>query len=242
MPIDVITVLVTSLIQAMATEAWETLRPRVITALGGTQAERANISSTLDTCAANVQRGGRLRAKDDLTALLRRYANTHPDAADVFQDLADELRESNAAINDRSTRMGNVSHSNVATNGAQQANGRGHIHNGDIDNSRSSTRNGAGAVLLMGLAGIAALVLLFWGIPRVKDMVTDSIDGKTTVRTCGEWLRLPEADLGPVARDIALREGNREAARDAFIVQNTQYSCGGVEDRLLADVLSPTGS
>lgn len=66
----------------------------------------------------------------------------------------------------------------------------------------------------------------------------DPLEGQP-IKTCGQWLRLSSAEGETVARDIALRLHNTEAAQDPFLVQDVQYSCGGVESRLLAKVLAP---
>ncbi|WP_393097187.1 hypothetical protein [Streptomyces sp. LN325] len=65
-----------------------------------------------------------------------------------------------------------------------------------------------------------------------------ALDGQP-IKTCGQWLRLSSAEGETVARDIALRLHNTQAAQDPFLVQDVQYSCGGVETRLLAKVLAP---
>ncbi|MFC8408619.1 hypothetical protein ACFUG9_34400 [Streptomyces griseoincarnatus] len=233
----------TGLIQAMASEAWTNVRPRITQKLGANNAEREDLTRVLDEHAATVQQGGRVQVKRDLTTLLNDYAETHGNAAATFRAVLDELNKH------RTTRLDNVSNSNLATNesqvathggvaqgaGATYASGRARVDNSQ---DHSVRHGGAKAVLLMGVAGIAAVVLLVLLFNGVKHVISDSGDSDA-VRTCGEWLRLPEGQAGPVARDIALSLGNKQAARDAFIVQNTQYNCGGVEDRLLADVLRP---
>ncbi|MFF5965384.1 hypothetical protein ACFY64_16915 [Streptomyces collinus] len=266
MPIEVITgALAAGIIQAMASDAWAEIRPRITRMLGTSKPERDTLAAALDEHAATVRRGGRIQVRNDLVALLRDYADTHPDAADAFQAVIDELERIADVTVDNSTTTGDVSNSVVAGNSAQVATGGSTIQGSHSVNASgrvrvrqdNSTRHGgAGKVLLLACAGIAALVFVIVLLNRAEDdsASNDGAPGPATaataksdplygvpVRTCGEWLRLPAGQGEPVARDIALRLGNKQAARDAWIVQNTQYDCGGVEDRLLADVLAPSG-
>ncbi|KOV92585.1 hypothetical protein ADK65_33785 [Streptomyces sp. NRRL B-1140] len=277
MPIEAITgALAAGIIQAMTSDAWANVRPRITRMLGTSKPERDALAGAFDEHAATVRRGDRSQARNDLVALLRDYAATHPDAADTFQAVIDELEQIADVTVDNSTTTGDVSNSIVAGNRAQVATGGGTIQGSHSVNASGrarvrqdySTRHqniteehngGGGKVLLLALAGLAAVVFVIFLVNRAQDdkasddgapgPVTtatattkkDPLDG-VPVRTCGEWLRLPAGEGEPIARDIALRLGNTQAASDAWIVQNTQYGCGGVEDRLLADVLAPSGT
>ncbi len=272
MPIDAITTaLVSGLVQVMATEAWATWRPRIVGKLGADQAERNALGAALDEHRATVRRGSRIQVRNDLTAFLHDYAATHPDAADTFQALVDELTKPTTVTNDRSIRTGDIQGSivnnggPVATNGgtilgANSTNigdGNRFKNTNNTNNTNISNPGSSGKVLLAALAALAGLaavvlvVVLIANRAKSDDAQDDTGPTPTTSAqpkndvsdmTCGEWLRLPAGEAEPTARDIALRLGNKQAAADVWIVQNTQYNCGGVEDRQLADVLAPTGT
>jgi hypothetical protein len=278
MPIEAVTgALAAGIIQAMASDAWANVRPHITRMLGTSKPERDTLAAAFDQHAATVRRGGKSQARNDLVALLRDYAGTHPDAADTFQAVIDELEGIAGVTVDNSTTTGDVSNSIVAGNRAQvatggstvqgshsvTASGRARVRQDNsthhrTENITEENNGGAGKVLLLALAGLAAVVFVIFLVNRAQDdsasddgapgpattatatTESDPLDG-VPVRACGEWLRLPAGQGEPIARDIALRLGNTQAARDAWIVQNTQYNCGGVEGRLLADVLAPSG-
>ncbi|MFI2033889.1 hypothetical protein ACH470_04175 [Streptomyces bottropensis] len=248
--------LVSGVIQAMASDGWATFRTRIADTLGDTSDERADLSAALDEHHGDVIAGNKHLVRSRLNVMLHSYAAAHPDdAADTFELLVEMLPGTTTVTNDHSTRTGNVSNSNVLGSGAQQATGNGNIQGAGsayagargkarVDNRqdnrqdiRSSVKNGGSGWPAVALIAVLTVAAVFVIMSLIGATGGDEEDG--AVKTCGQWLRLPTDEANSVARDIALRLGNQEAARSAWIVQNTQYECNGVEDKLLTDVLAP---
>ncbi|MGW3205471.1 hypothetical protein [Streptomyces sp. NPDC001135] len=260
MDLDVLGSIESGIIHAMAADGWAALRTRIARSMAGTTAERDEIADTLDGPRAAVLRGDEGTARLQLRQLLQAYAASHPDAEATFQSLLTSL--SRPTMTDNSVNTGNVTNSNIAGSGGRIATNGGIAGDGNTiagrdvrqDNSvrNKTTHKGAGSAVFV-VAGLVVLVLIILFVNHAKAQQADGSDGGSptttqsthdplagvTVKTCGEWLRLPQSEGDQVARDIALRLGNREAARDPFLVQNVQYDCDGIENRRLADVLAP---
>ncbi|MFD6915988.1 hypothetical protein [Streptomyces virginiae] len=246
--------------RAMASHGWSAIRDRFVSRLADNAAERQRIAANLDACYSTANNRGEAAAQAQLHGLFRDYAESHPNADTALRNALTVLNGAADVRTDDSISLENSP--NALTAGAAGQVARGNIHTttnshnttGSHNTTTTTTKNtkkgGAGPVV--GLLVLVILGLAFAGFvignarnnsdskspnTGVEESADPSGDGE--VKTCGQWLRLPQSQGDTVARDIALRLGNREAAQDPFLVQNVQYNCGGVEDRKLAKVLAP---
>ncbi|MFD4737748.1 hypothetical protein ACFWNQ_10260 [Streptomyces virginiae] len=245
----------------MATEGFAAVRGKVSRTLAENNDHRARLDSQLNDLRELVAHGNRAEAEAGLRALLLAHADAHPDeASNNFAHLLGALPRETVG-GDRVTNAGIASNSIIADgNASVRAENavlgdhnivgrkvsvrnidRHRVDNRNVDRRKVDNRvtnqvsaHGRGEKswvwTALGAVGVIIVILI---------IVHGDRDEGTSVRTCGDWLRLDPVQMEEVARNRALDLGNGRAAADVWIVQNTQTDCGGNSDRKLDDVLAP---
>ncbi|WP_329547829.1 hypothetical protein OG548_30770 [Streptomyces sp. NBC_01356] len=232
----------------MASDAWSTTRHRIARALSrGDESEERRLLAQLDDHRSRImalplsQREFAVREiQAHWDGVLSAFSSA-PDAEATLLSLRSALpaapvrTSSGDNYSAQADRGGMVSQGNQ---GSHQVSGQGHTVAGrDVNDSHDSRKTKVtfgGAVV-----ALIAIVALIWGGGKIINNITsddDSAGSLTSTSTCRDWLLADPTTQRKSAIDIALQAGNTEAARDAFIMENTQYTCGNSPDATLGNV------
>jgi hypothetical protein len=245
------------IVNAMTADAWHVSARRIAAVLGrgrpteeNTHLARLNEDRREMTTRTGVRREQvRTRLESRWASVVGDFARESPQAERALRELSEFL--SAPVSNDESTGSGNSFSGGASSGGmvsqgsinSPQVNGNGNRVVGRDDNSSSTansnnvTNSGNtnyGGILI---AVVAAIAIIWGGTKVYQSVVSDaSPSGLTSGATCGEWLQADPAVQRQSALAAALEAGNKQAASDAFIVQNTQYNCGYSPDMTLSQL------
>ncbi|WP_405726703.1 hypothetical protein OG607_23310 [Streptomyces sp. NBC_01537] len=236
-------------VRAMASDAWSTTRHRIARILGrGDESQERRLLAQLDDHRSRImalpisQREFAVREIQAHWNGVLSALSSAPDAEATLLRLQSALPAAPVRTSAGEDYRAQADHGGMVSQGNQnshQVGGQGNTVAGrDISDSHDSrkTKVSFGGVVV----ALIAIVALIWGGAKVVNQIT-SDDGNapgnlTATSTCRQWLLADPTTQRQSAIDIALQAGNTEAARDVFIMENTQYTCGNSPDATLGNV------
>jgi hypothetical protein len=204
----------------LAQEATELLARLVTDALTGTA--HAAADRLFDLVSARLMRRGQSAVVD----AFQRSPSSPAARAGLAQRLASELadeqfRHSVQICVDQSRPRSDVRITQQAGRDSFAA-GRDQ----QIDQSKRTTKNHFGGILIAAVAIVALIALGFGAKAVVANFQEPEAPPLDANSTCAEFLRADSQTQVAVMKDLYLAAGHADRAGDPFILQNATYSCG----------------
>jgi hypothetical protein len=249
----------TGIVNAMTADAWHVSARKIAAVLArGRPAEESAYLAQLNDDRRDIRTrsGGRraqtrARVEARWAAVVGEFAQASPQAERALRELGELLSAS--VSNDETTGSRNSSSAQASFGGmvsqgslnSPQVSGNGNRVVGRDDNSshtaNSHNVSNSGNTHYGGiLVAVVAVIAIIWGGTKVYQSVVadDPSSGLSADATCREWLQADPAVQRQSALTAATQAGNKEAASDGFIVQNTQYNCGYNPDMTLRQLFA----